>query len=181
MFDTLGALKDLGFALLSIFIGLFIVSLLMSCSQYKYESRSNEITPEIEFSKTDEIILEYKLGPLLIIDEVELESTKLNRLLKQKGVILELDIIYDDATESNYNGFIYYLKGNRLNKKPTHPVDMKSLMRYEDKIPGFKWLIKDYDEVEEEVQSEDFIKKDDEVKKSKPKSKKSISSGFKKL
>jgi len=153
MFDLKGALKDLFYALTSIFIGFLVVSpivILSGCTSYKYEI-SNTIQPKIKFLDTDEIALEYSLGPITVIDNIELENTKFNRFLKEDGIVLDLAIFYDDCDCSSEQGFIYYFRGNRLNKKATKPLDLKAVMRYSKEIPGFKWFVYNGEELKDNV------------------------------
>jgi hypothetical protein len=156
MFDLKGALKDLSCAFLSIFIGCLIVSplLIMSgCTQNKYEF-SNKIYPKITLMDDENISLEYKLGPLLIFDEIEISKAQMNYLkrLEKENKSDELDmelIVYYDDCGCGDNGFVYYMSGNRLNETATTPIDMDRLVKYEDQLGGFIWKVKDGNEIKD--------------------------------
>lgn len=115
---------------------------------YKYEIKT-KIDPVYTIVDDEENIigLEYKLGPFLILDEVEITPIQFRYIANHASKNLDLHVQYADFTGSN-NGFYYYLEGSRFGEDETEPTELKDLIKYSDKIPGFVWLIKNEKEVE---------------------------------
>lgn len=138
------------FKLVIIFLMFITTLLLIGCATNQFEI-SNKITPIISIlddGDDDEVSLEYNLGPLLILDVIEVNNKAQLVYLKKHSEILTLDLVieYSDGFDGSA-GFAYYLKGNKINKSNTVPIELNELMAYDDKISGFVWIIKDSKEV----------------------------------
>ncbi len=135
------------------FLGIFVIIFITGCDSIKYEINT-EITPSYilpqNIEDEDKIILglEYKLGPVLILDEIEITPLQLRYIKKSKNQKLKVRVIYADSSRRE-NGFYYYLENSRFGKRETEPVNFKELSEYNDQIPGFVWYIKDNKKVQE--------------------------------
>jgi len=126
---------------------IYILSILISflfiaaCDCNKYEINT-KIRPKILATTITSISIEYKLGPYLILDDLDkLKVAQKLYLDKHKDNIeLDLQVKYGDFN-SRSNGFYYSIEGTLL--KTTEPVKFEMLMKQSDQIPGFKWLVKD--------------------------------------
>lgn len=137
--------------------------LLTSCDCNKYEINTT-IKPKVLAKSTNNLSIEYNLGPYLILDD--LENIKIAQKLyidnNKKDLELELKVLYADVNH-NENGFYYYLAGNELAE--THPVELENLMKYSDEIPGFTWLIKDNLIVEDDGEISREVKPEEKTNK----------------
>lgn len=147
--------------LLLLLIGIFTIVFITSCDSIKYEINT-EIYPSYilpqDIEDEDDVIigLEYRLGPVLILDEIEVTPVQFRYIRKKsKNQKLKVRIIYADFSSSE-SGFYYYLEGVRFGKEETEPVDFKELSQHSDNIPGFVWFIKDSKKVEDEPSSSSF-------------------------
>ena len=122
---------------------------IIGCDSNKYEIKT-KIDPKytIEANKDENKVigLEYKLGPLLILDEVEITPMQFRYITNHPDLDLEVCVIYGDFSNSE-NGFYYYLKGIRFGEDETEPTELSDLMNYSDQIPGFVWFVKDNKEI----------------------------------
>lgn len=125
------------------FLMLITTFLLVGCTNTQFEV-NYKINPTITVinDNYNKVSLEYNLGPLLILDVIEVNNKAQLVYLKKHLEILTLDLVIE-YNEWTSDGFTYYLKGNKLNKKSTYPIEIKELIPYDNKIPGFVWLIKD--------------------------------------
>jgi len=146
--------------LVFILIGIFIIAFITGCDTTKYEIKT-KVIPIYTVEDVEDCIvsLEYKLGPLLILDEVEVTPIQIRYILKNKVKSLDLKVKYADF-DSASNGFYYYLGGCRFGEDETEPTDLKSLVDYSDKIPGFTWLVKESKEVKSISESSSSSKSD---------------------
>jgi len=134
-------------------MGIIAIISLTGCDSIKYEINTeiypSYILPEI-IEDEDEIVvgLEYKLGPVLILDEITVMPLQLRYIKKSINQKLKLRVIYADFSGSE-DGFYYYLEGSRFGEDETEPVDFEELSEYSDQIPGFIWFIKDSKKVQD--------------------------------
>ena len=140
--------KHIVLALLAIFI--FIVS----CDSYKYEINTAVVISKVTIEDPEDCIvgLEYKLGPMLILDEIEVTPVQLKYISRNKINQLDIKIKYADFDSAD-NGFYYYLDGCRFGVEETEPTELKDLINYSDKIPGFVWLVRDNKKIERVLDS----------------------------
>jgi len=140
--------KHIVLALLAIFI--FIVS----CDSYKYEINTAVVISKVTIEDPEDCIvgLEYKLGPMLILDEIEVTPVQLKYISRNKINQLDIKIKYADFDSAD-NGFYYYLDGCRFGEEETEPTELKDLINYSDKIPGFVWLVRDNKKIERVLDS----------------------------
>jgi len=133
----------IGFALF-----VFISLILSGCDCNKYEINTT-IKPKVLAKSTNNISIEYKLGPCLILDDLEDIKVAQKLYIDNNKEDLELDlyVLYADVNHRE-NSFYYSLVGNELTQ--TEPVDLEKLIKHSEEIPGFKWLIKDNAQIKDD-------------------------------
>jgi hypothetical protein len=128
--------------MLIIAASLFVVS---GCTENKFEI-SNKIHPTIlDFGGN--IAMEYKLGNILVLDELnDLNVAQTMYFVNNKDTIeLQLIIKYEDSCPC-FTEFEYYLGGNKIEVN-RDVVEAKVLMENYDNISNFIWFIKDGKEI----------------------------------
>ncbi len=115
----------------------------LSCTNSQWEINT-KIKPKILALTSDSVSIEYRLGPLLILDDLtNLEPSQVIYMSKMKEFELGLFVSYRDGTDnaSDYERFTYMLGVTVLAR--TRPVVFEILERNSDKIDGFEWKVKD--------------------------------------
>lgn len=137
--------------------------LLTSCDCNKYEINTI-IKPKVLAKSTNNLSIEYNLGPYLILDD--LKDIKVAQKIyidnNKKDFELDLKVIYADVN-TNSNGFYYYLAGNELTQ--TEPVEFDKLIKHSDEIPGFKWIIKNGRDMKDDGEISREVKPDEKTNK----------------
>jgi len=119
-------------------VSLFVIS---GCTENKFEI-SNKIYPTV-LDVGANIAIEYKLGDIIVLDELnDLNLAQSLYILKNKDNLeLQLIITYEDDCGC-FTEFEYYLGGNKIEVNKD-VVEAKILMANYHKISNFIWIVKD--------------------------------------
>jgi len=124
--------------MLIIAVSLLVIS---GCTENKFEI-SNKIHPII-LDSGGNIAMEYKLGNILVLDELnDLNVAQSMYIINNKDTLeLQLIIKYEDSCPC-FTEFEYYLGGNKIEVNK-NVVEAKVLMENYHKISNFIWIVKD--------------------------------------
>lgn len=143
--------------LMSLFVLLMIIS---SCSKFEWEIETDIHPRVLEVNEeSNTLSIQYFLGPLEMLDDLKnINHSHLLKIKEEKdNLTLTLKVHYDDALPNHrdYTYFDYYFK-NGVMIHSSSGMNYSRFQRHNEDIPGFKWLIKDYNKISqsEELETE---------------------------
>lgn len=140
--------------ILTLTLFIFISFIFIGCNDNEWQIRQN-IKPEILKQNDNVLSVKYKLGPLLVLDDITFPNTaQAIYFVENKDKFeLQLVVMYEDILTAG-NGFYYYFANTKVGNA-TNPIDLKNLQELELEIDGFEWIIKDSVDMKQKKISKD--------------------------
>lgn len=122
---------------------MFLPLIFLSCSVKNEYEINVKIKPKILGFTSNTLSIEYKLGNLLILDDLtDLNPSHVLYIDQNKNIELKLKIHYQVMSDDfSTDAYFRYSIGETV-IATTNPKVFKNLMDHADEIEGFKWKIK---------------------------------------
>ena len=102
---------------------------------------NTKIHPKFSVLDNGKISVEYKLGNILVVDELSVKDSIKNYIISNKPADLNLMIKSADTTFVTYSIFTYYLDQKEIGSN-SDVVPLEILKKNYDSIPNFVWIVR---------------------------------------